>query len=181
MTSFTKILLILAAVVLLLVASADSIFQRWREQRLQEIHSKSMILETYLGKVEFADKRPQAPEEIKNSANLSQTPTVVVLHGGAGGYDQGLAVGDWLVNHNIRVLAISRPGYLQTPLQSGLFPEQQADLLAAFADKLSLPKPSLIAVAEAAPVALLAAWRYPNFFDKIILFSPIAIRRGFSE
>lgn len=181
MTIYSKIILALATLVLLIFGAFDHFFHRWREQRDAELKSKSLMLETSLGMVEFAERRPPSIPNSAKTEELANLPTLIVLHGGGGGFDQGLVVGGWLAEHGFRVISISRPGYLQTPLESGLFLEEQADLVAAFSEKLLLPKSSILAVAEASPIALLLSIRYPKKFDKIVLLSPLGVRRGFSE
>jgi pimeloyl-ACP methyl ester carboxylesterase len=47
-------------------------------------------------------------------------PPVLVVHGTPGGSDQALAMGRFLAEAGLRVIAPSRPGYLDTPLDGSL-------------------------------------------------------------
>ncbi len=59
-----------------------------------------------------------------------------------GGYDQGRAALSFLDENKYKLICPSRPGYLQTPLESGKTLEEQADLFAALLDKLGIEKVS---------------------------------------
>ncbi|MCB0108795.1 MAG: hypothetical protein KDE53_22900, partial [Caldilineaceae bacterium] len=67
---------------------------------------------------------------------VGEGPVVVTIHGAMGGYDQSLFLAQTIGAPSYRYLAISRPGYLGTPLRSGTTPAQQADLIAALLDAL---------------------------------------------
>ena len=75
-------------------------------------------------------------------ACLGEGPTVLSVHGGPGGCDQGLLMALPLLQAGFHVIAPSRPGYLGTPLSSGVHLEEQADLLAALLDALEHPDPA---------------------------------------
>ena len=48
-------------------------------------------------------------------------PPVLVVHGAGGGFDQGMAFAQPLVAQGFRVVAMSRFGYLNTPLPADAF------------------------------------------------------------
>src|SRR5690242_20713239 len=54
-------------------------------------------------------------------------PPILVVHGAGGGFDQGLAVGRSLAARGHRVIAMSRFGYLRTPLPLDASASAQAD------------------------------------------------------
>lgn len=83
------------------------------------------IINTRLGKIEYAE--------------YGNGPAIIALHGAMGGYDQSLILARTIGESGYRYLAVSRPGYLGTPLSSGKTPEQQADLCAALLDILGIP------------------------------------------
>jgi pimeloyl-ACP methyl ester carboxylesterase len=100
-------------------------------------------------------------------------PALLALHGGMGGYDQSLllvraALGD---EPAARVIAVSRPGYLGTPLGSGATPEQQADLYAGLLDRLGVSASFVIAVSAGGPSAPQFAKRHPSRCAGLILVS----------
>ena len=58
-------------------------------------------------------------------------PPLLVVHGAGGGYDQDLEFGRPLVRSGFRVIAMSRFGYLRTPLPADTSAAAQADVRAA--------------------------------------------------
>ncbi|MFB9952230.1 alpha/beta fold hydrolase [Rhizobium puerariae] len=98
---------------------------------------------------------------------------LVSLHGGLGGCDQS-----WLLARALfpdlaswRVLALSRPGYLGTPLAVGETPQAQADAYAALLDTLRIDKAVMAAVSAGGPSALQFALRHPDRCKAVILVS----------
>ncbi len=63
-------------------------------------------------------------------AVFAEGPAVIALHGAMGGYDQGLILARTIGPPGYRYVAVSRPGYLGTPLTGGRSSEEQADLCA---------------------------------------------------
>lgn len=96
------------------------------------------------------------------SSGGSAGPLHVALHGAMGGWDQSLLLAGSLLDEEARVLAVSRPGYLGTPLRAGKSPEQQADLLAALLDRLGEDKAFVLAISGGGPCALAFALRHPS-------------------
>ena len=96
-------------------------------------------------------------------------PTVLTVHGGLGGADQGRLLADWLRADDFPVLSPSRPGYLDTPLDSGRTLEDQADLLAALLDELTVTPVVLFAVSSGAPVAYTFAARHPARVSALVV------------
>ena len=116
------------------------------------------LLPTRLGPIELIDVGHGLP--------------IVALHGGMGGYDQSLLLAQSAITHpDARILAVSRPGYLGTPLGDHRTPEQQADLLAAMLDALGLEQAVLIAVSAGGPCALQFALRHPRRCRALVLVS----------
>lgn len=91
----------------------------------------SLVVDTAVGPIGYAEK--------------GQGPALLVVHGGPGGYDQGLAIGECFGLNGFRVIAVSRPGYLGTPLASGNSLQGQADALAALVDALGLARVPVVA------------------------------------
>jgi pimeloyl-ACP methyl ester carboxylesterase len=106
-------------------------------------------------------------------ASLGEGPAVLALHGGMGGYDQGLILARALFGEagGVRALAVSRPGYLGTPLTSGAAPEAQADLYAALLDSLGIARCLVAAVSGGGPSAVQFAARHPTRCAGLILVS----------
>lgn len=134
-------------------------FLQWRTERLQRISNESFLINSLLGPVEYTDTG-------------GESDPILVLHGGGGGYDQGRYLAKSLSEAGHRVIAMSRPGYLRTPIASGVFPEQQADLAAILLRILGVESAGILAATEAAPVALQLALRHPELVNRIALLSP---------
>lgn len=107
------------------------------------------------------------------ATSRGQGTVVLALHGGMGGFDQSqlLARALFAEDANHRVIAVSRPGYLGTPLAAGAAPEQQADLYAQTLDRLSIDKAVVAAISAGGPSALQFALRHPGRCRALILVS----------
>lgn len=67
---------------------------------------------------------------------------VLFVHGSPGGVDQGELLSAFLVQAGFTVIAVSRPGYLGTPLtEANGAPEVQADMYASLLDHLQVSGP----------------------------------------
>lgn len=110
---------------------------------------------TSQGRVEYAD--------------FGRGKTVVTLHGAMGGYDQSLILAHVIGGAEYRYLAVSRPGYLGTPINSGKTPEQQGDLIAALLDALSVDKAGVFAVSGGGPCAVEFGLRHPDRCSGLVL------------
>jgi pimeloyl-ACP methyl ester carboxylesterase len=120
---------------------------------------KPIITQTARGAIEHTD-------EGDGSALLA-------LHGGMGGVDQS-----WILSRALlgeaqgwRRVAVSRPGYLGTPLAMGRTPEEQADAYAALLDGLRVERAVVAAVSAGGPSAISFALRYPERCRGLILVS----------
>ncbi len=107
-------------------------------------------------------------------ASFGEGPAVLCLHGAMGGYDQSVILAHTLGEPDYRYLALSRPGYLGTPLSRGKSPEAQADLLAALLDALCVDRAAVMAVSGGGPAALHFALRRPDRCLALVLVSTAA-------
>jgi len=145
----------------------------WSERLMASLDARATVVTTTQGDVQLARE--------------GRGPPVLVLHGGPGGFDQGLAYGRHLRDGGCELLAPSRPGYLRTPLRSGRNLSDQADLYAAILDTLEIERVAILAVSSGGPSAVHFAARHPDraaalFLDAAILLpfqAPIgAVRRA---
>ena len=144
------------------VLGTSQSYRRWKRAQVERLHAESQLLETARGTVEYQ--------------MTGAGPVVLMIHGGPGGYDQGMALARLLDLHGVTVLALSRPGYRRTPLTSGETPEAQADLFAAALDALHVPQTVVIAVSWGGPSALQFALRYPDRFRGLIMLPTLTQR-----
>ncbi|MDX2202704.1 MAG: alpha/beta hydrolase [Hyphomicrobiaceae bacterium] len=111
------------------------------------------------------------PVEVLSFEASAAGPAILYLHGGMGGCDQSLLLARALAIADHPVLALSRPGYLGTPLASGASPQAQADLCAALLDALGIERAALAAVSAGGPAALQFALRHPQRCRGLVLVS----------
>jgi pimeloyl-ACP methyl ester carboxylesterase len=99
---------------------------------------------------------------------------VLVVHGNAGGFDQGLGLAASYVGDGFQVIAPSRFGYLRTPLPPEATPEMQADSYACLLDALGIERAALVTTSAGATSALQFALRHPQRMSGLVLHSPNA-------
>jgi pimeloyl-ACP methyl ester carboxylesterase len=101
-------------------------------------------------------------------------PPVLVVHGAGGGFDQGLEIADPLVRNGFRVIAMSRFGYLRTPLPVDASPAAQADAHACLLDALGIQRVAVVGASAGAPSSMQFALRYPERTAVVVLLVPAA-------
>ncbi len=102
---------------------------------------------------------------------------VLILHGVPGGFDQGLIVGRLLDGAPYHVVAVSRPGYLGTPIATGATPEAQADAYAALLDTLGIERVAAIAFSGGGPSTLQFVLRHPDRCWALVTLAALTMRR----
>jgi pimeloyl-ACP methyl ester carboxylesterase len=152
-----KTLKISAAIAVITVVAVLIAFLRWRDQQARRLQKNSRVSETTQGPVEYV---------------LSgKGPAVLILHGTIGGYDQAQMIAEMLGTDAYQFVAVSRPGYLRTPLSTGDTFEAQADAYAALLDQLGIDRVAVIAVSGGGPSALQFALRYPERCWGLVMLS----------
>jgi pimeloyl-ACP methyl ester carboxylesterase len=156
--------LMLAAAVTAAAAVAGSVstYQSWKREQLARLEAESSMLETAQGPIEFR--------------KYGTGPTVLMAHGSPGGYDQGYAVSRLIESEKLTFIAVSRPGYLRTPLGVGTTPEAQADLYAALLDTLGMEQAAIIGISGGGPSAIQFALRHPDRCSGLVMISGVAHR-----
>jgi len=119
------------------------------------------VIETAKGPVEYAER--------------GQGPPLLSVHGGPGGCDQGLGLGEFFQVNGFKIIAPSRPGYLGTPLDSGRTPEEQAEVLAALLDALQLRQVPVIGASAGGPSSYLLAARFPDKVSCLIEIDSVCL------
>ena len=116
------------------------------------------VVQTRCGPIEYAQKGSGTP--------------VLVVHGAGGGFDQGMELAAELAAAGHRVIAMSRFGYLGTPLPGDASASAQADAHACLLDALGLRNASIVGASEGAPSALQFALRNANRCTALVLLVP---------
>jgi 2-hydroxy-6-oxonona-2,4-dienedioate hydrolase len=97
---------------------------------------------------------------------------LLVVHGAGGGYDQGMDFGSPLASRGIQVVAMSRFGYLGTPLPADASAEAQADAHACLLDALGIREAAILGASAGAPSALQFALRHPTRTTALVIVVP---------
>lgn len=150
-----RALLGLLAAALLAAVGALTCLSFWRSGKLAALEARSSVAPTSAGPVEYQAR--------------GEGPAVLVLHGGFGGFDQGMMFIPGLTDAGFRVIAPSRPGYLRTPLSAGATDEAQADAMAALLDTLGVRRAAVAGISAGGPVALQFALRHPDRTAALVL------------
>ena len=132
-------------------------FREETEETIKVLHTRSQVYQTAKGPVE---------------ASISgEGPPVLVVHGAAGGFDQGEVRSEDF--GGIQYISVSRPGYLRTPLDTGKSPSEQADALAALLDTLGIEKSGFIGTSTGGLIGILFALRHPDRCSALVLISAV--------
>jgi pimeloyl-ACP methyl ester carboxylesterase len=103
---------------------------------------------------------------------------LLMIHGSGGGHDQGMAWSHPFIRHGIRVIAVSRLGYLRTLRPADTSPEAQANARVCVLDALGFDRAAVMGVSAEGPSAMQTAIRHPERVSALILVVPIADKPG---
>ena len=132
------------------------------ESARNRIAQQSLLLDTPCGSIEYQEAGAGAP--------------LLVVHGSGGGHDQGMAFAGGLAQQGIRVIAMSRFGYLRTPMPADASAEAQADAHVCLMDALGIRQAAVLGGSAGAPSALQMAIRHPDRVSALALVAPLAYR-----
>ena len=122
----------------------------------------SGVVETPCGPIEYQEAGTGVP--------------LLAVHGSGGGYDQGMAFAAPLTARGIRVIAMSRFGYLRTPMPADASAMAQADAFVCLLDALDLQAAAVMGGSAGALSALQMAIRHPDRTSALILLVPLAYK-----
>ncbi len=100
---------------------------------------------------------------------------LLVVHGG-GGHDQGMAFAGALARQGIRVIAMSRFGFLRTPMPADASPAAQAKAHVCLLDALGIQRAAVFGGSAGAPSATQMAIAYPERVSALIVLAPLAFK-----
>jgi 2-hydroxy-6-oxonona-2,4-dienedioate hydrolase len=126
----------------------------------------SVLIATRCGPIEYQEAGTGTP--------------LLMIHGSGGGHDQGMAFAGKLAQRGIRVIAVSRFGYLRTPMPLDATPEAQADAHVCLLDALRIDKVAVLGGSAGGPSALQMAIRHPGRVTALALLVPLAYKPGTS-
>ncbi|MDI5892833.1 alpha/beta fold hydrolase [Halomonas rhizosphaerae] len=148
---------------LVLVASlvvVTALYQRDIRQARERVAVGSQVVETPCGPIEYAVAGEGVP--------------VLVVHGAGGGFDQGLDALKPLAGEGLQLIAMSRFGYLRTPLPPDASAAAQADAHSCLLDALEIPRAAIVGASAGAPSSLQFALRHPERTTALVLLVPAA-------
>ena len=120
----------------------------------------SVMLATRCGPIEYQETGAGRP--------------LLVVHGSGGGHDQGMAFAGALAQQGIRVIAMSRFGYLRTPMPADASPRAQADAHVCLLDALGIERAAVMGGSAVGPSAMQLAMRHPDRVSALVLMVPLA-------
>ncbi len=101
---------------------------------------------------------------------------LLIFHGSGGGHDQGMAFAGSLAQQGLRVIAMSRFGYLRTPMPADGSPAAQANAHVCLLDALGIQQAGVLGASAGAPSAMQTAIRHPGRVSALVLAVPIAYK-----
>jgi 2-hydroxy-6-oxonona-2,4-dienedioate hydrolase len=119
----------------------------------------SIIVQTRCGPIEYQEAGSGIP--------------LLAVHGSGGGHDQGMAFARPLTKQGIRVIAMSRFGYLRTPMPADASAAAQADAHICLLDALGIAQAAVLGGSAGAPSAIQMAIRHPDRTSALILLVPL--------
>jgi pimeloyl-ACP methyl ester carboxylesterase len=159
---------IVLGVAFLVLAAAILVVQRRYESDIASARDRaaqgSTVIDTRCGPIEVQEAGQGIP--------------LLMIHGSGGGHDQGMAFARPLAQHGVRVIAMSRFGYLRTPRPADVSPEAQADAHVCLLDALGIAKAAVMGASAGGPSAMQTAIRHPDRVSALVLVVPIAFKPG---
>jgi pimeloyl-ACP methyl ester carboxylesterase len=131
------------------------------------VSSGSQVVDTPCGRIEYALIGKGAP--------------LLLVHGAGGGFDQGLEFGRPLAEHGFTVIAMSRFGYLRTPLPADASPAAQADAHACLLDALKLPSAAILGGSAGAPSTIEFCLLHARRCSAMVLLVPAFFPPGAAQ
>jgi pimeloyl-ACP methyl ester carboxylesterase len=135
-------------------------YERDLQRERQRVATGSRLIDTPCGPIEFAE--------------AGKGPAVLLVHGAGGGFDQVLGFSEPFSRAGFRAIAMSRFGYLRTPLPQDASAAAQADAHACLLDALGIERAAIVGVSAGAPSSMQFAIRHPNRTTALALLVPLA-------
>ncbi|MCM2466641.1 alpha/beta hydrolase [Methanoculleus sp. CWC-02] len=158
------IVLILLGIAVAGVAVAVRYRSDMRAARERIERSGSRVARTDYGSIEYARVGSGYP--------------VLVVHGNAGGFDQGLMLAGRTIDPRFQVIAPSRFGYPGSPMPPAASVAMQADAFACLLDALAIEQAAVVGYSAGSASAIQFALRYPERVSALVLVEPVAPGKG---
>ena len=122
----------------------------------------SVLIATRCGPIEYQEAGSGGP--------------LLAVHGSGGGHDQGMAFAGALATQGIRVIAMSRFGYLRTPMPADASAAAQANAHVCLLDALGIRQAAVMGGSAGAPSALQMAIRHSGRVSALVLLVPLTYK-----
>ena len=122
----------------------------------------SVLIATRCGPIEYQEAGTGVP--------------LLAVHGSGGGHDQGMAFAGALARQGIRVIAMSRFGYLRTPMPADASAAAQANAHVCLLDALGIRQAAVMGGSAGAPSALQMAIRHSGRVSALVLLVPLTYK-----
>lgn len=147
--------------VAMLALAAGWIYTQYQAEQAavsQQLESGSRVAHTACGPIEYAV--------------AGTGPAVLLVHGAGGGYAQVAALSDWVEAAGFTAIAMSRFGYLRTPLPPDASPAAQADAHACLLETVGFEQAAVVGLSAGAPSALYYCARHAERCNALALLVP---------
>ena len=141
---------ILLACLAIVAAAAIAVSAIWIARRSSQWHRES------LAQLAAASRVAGTPHGEIEYALIGAGRPILISHGILGGFDQSAVASELILSPGEQAIAISRFGYLRSPLSNGRdaplrTPEDQADAFAALLDELGVETAPVIGISGGGP------------------------------
>jgi len=153
-----RALTLLAALVVVPALALRGLFLHDMDGARARLAGQSETIETAFGREEFAV--------------AGQGEPILVIHGSAGGFDQGLEMSALFANSLYQRIAPSRFGYLGSVARVPLSTAMQADAYVPVLDRLGVDQVDVVGISAGAWSALDFAIRHPERCRALVLVVP---------
>ena len=153
-----SIYLLVLAVLIVTAAGVYILFARDLSLARARLAGQSETMQTSVGTLEYSVRGAGEP--------------ILAIHGAGGGFDQAIDMTGALVDHEYRLIAPSRFGYLRSSLPADLTVAMQADAYAELLDHLGIDQVVVVGISAGAWSSMQFAIRYPQRCRALVLIVP---------
>ena len=158
MKSVIRVLLVFLAGFSVAAAGVYAVFSHDLAAARARLVGRSKTMETSFGTLEYAETGEGEP--------------MLIVHGSAGGFDQGLDMTGAAAGRGYRLIVPSRFGYLRSTLPANPTTAMQADAYAELLDRLGINKVIVVAISAGAWSSMQFAIRHPERCRTLVLLVP---------
>jgi len=153
-----SIYLLVLAVLIVTAAGVYILFARDLSLARARLAGQSETMQTSVGTLEYSVRGAGEP--------------ILAIHGAGGGFDQAIDMTGALVDHEYRLIAPSRFGYLRSSLPPDLTVAMQADAYAELLDHLGIDQVVVVGISAGAWSSLQFAIRHSQRCRALVLIVP---------